>query len=309
MKQKTLVIPRYLKKGDTIGIVCPSGYMPEEKILACENILHYNWGFKVKRGFTVGNQFHYFSGTDSERLNDLQSMLDDRDIKAILFGRGGYGMSRIIDDIDFKAFRKNPKWIIGFSDITLLHSHIHEQFKIATLHAPMGGAFNNDNGDNEFLQSLQKALTGKKLSYHANVHPFNRTGKAEGKLIGGNLTLIAHACGTASDFKTKGKILFLEEIGEYLYNIDRMLYQLKRSGKFEGLAGLVIGGFTNNKDTEIPFGKSVEEIISNIVAEYNFPVCFGFPVSHEKENYALKVGVDYKLRVSDKTVELKEITQ
>jgi muramoyltetrapeptide carboxypeptidase len=309
MKIKSPVIPPYLKKGDTIGIVCPSGYMPEEKIVSCENVLTGSWGFKVKRGKTVGHQYHYFSGTDRERLEDLQQMMDDKEVKAILFGRGGYGMSRIIDDIDFKTFRKNPKWIIGFSDITLLHSHIHGQFNIATLHAPMGGAFNNDNGDNEFLQSLRKALTGKKQNYQADIQPFNRNGKAEGKLIGGNLTLIAHACGTDSDYNTKGKILFLEEIGEYLYNIDRMLYQLKRSGKFEGLAGLVIGGFTNNKDTEIPFGKSVEEIISDIVAEYNFPVCFGFPVSHEKENYALKVGVDYKLRVSDKTVELKEITQ
>jgi muramoyltetrapeptide carboxypeptidase len=306
MKHPPLVIPPYLKKGDVIGIVCPSGYMPEEKIQACEKVLSSDWGFKVKKGFTVGNQFHYFSGTDSERLSDLQSMLDDKDVKAILFGRGGYGMSRIIDDIDFKAFRKNPKWIIGFSDITLLHSHIHEQFNIATLHAPMGGAFNNDNGDNDFLQSLRKALTGKKLNYQAAVQPFNRTGKAEGKLIGGNLTLIAHACGTGSDYNTKGKILFLEEIGEYLYNIDRMLYQLKRSGKFEGLAGLVIGGFTNNKDTEIPFGKSVEEIISDIVAEYDFPVCFGFPVSHEKENYALKVGVEYKLNVAKSSVVLKQ---
>lgn len=306
MKLKAVIVPPYLKKGDTIGIVCPSGYMPEEKILACERVLTGSWGFKVKRGKTVGHQHHYFSGTDSERLDDLQQMIDDNEVKAILFGRGGYGMSRIIDDIDFRALKKNPKWIIGFSDITLLHSHIHERFNIATLHAPMGGAFNIDNGSNEYLQSLRKAITGKKSIYQVGVHSFNRGGTAVGKLVGGNLTLLAHACGTNSDLNTKGKILFLEEIGEYLYNIDRMLYQLKRSGKFEGLAGLIVGGFTGNKDTEIPFGKSVEEIIAEIFFEYDFPVCFGFPVSHERENYALKVGVDCELKVTKSKVVLKQ---
>ncbi len=306
MIAKLPIIPPYLKKGDTIGIVCPSGFMPESKILACEKTLINDWGFKVKRGKTVGHQYHYFSGTDRERLDDFQQMLDDKTVNAILFGRGGYGMSRIIDHVDFKSFKKNPKWIIGFSDITLLHSHIHQQFNIATLHAPMGGAFNSDHGDNEYLHSLRKAITGKKSVYSTGVHALNRSGTAEGKLVGGNLTLLAHACGTKSDLNTKGKILFLEEIGEYLYNIDRMLYQLKRSGKFHGLAGLIVGGFTGNKDTEIPFGKSVEEIIADISLEYEFPICFGFPVSHERENYALKVGVVYELKVTKSKVVLKQ---
>ena len=306
MKKKSLVIPPYLKKGDTIGIVCSSGYMPLDRIATCEKVLTDEWGFKVTRGFTVGNQFHYFSGTDNERLADLQVMLDDPEIKAILFGRGGYGMSRIIDKINFRRFLKNPKWIIGFSDITLLHAHIHTHFNIASLHAPMGGAFNYDNGDNEYLNSIKKCITGRKYRYEISGNTCNVKGSATGVLVGGNLTLLAHASGTSSDLITDNKILFLEEVGEYLYNIDRMLYQLKRGGKFEKLAGLIVGGFTGTKDTDIPFGKTVNEIITDLVTAYNFPVCFDFPVSHERENYALKIGVKYQLKVGATKTTLQE---
>jgi len=306
MSDKKIIIPPYLKKGDTIGIVCPAGYMPKEKMKTCIQALQRDWGFKVREGKTLGSGDNYFSGSDEERLADLQQMLDDTTVKAVLCARGGYGVGRIIDRIDFNGFRKFPKWIIGFSDITVLHAHIHTRYNIASLHAPMAGAFQNGGDKNEFVLSLQKALTGKKANYGSSVHPFNHPGKATGVLVGGNLALISHLVGTPSDLNTKGKILFLEDVGEQLYNIDRMLYQLKRSGKLDKLAGLVIGGFTDCKDTDRTFGKTAYEIIHDLVKEYKYPVCFGFPVSHEKENYALKVGGTYTLSVSRNRVSLKE---
>jgi muramoyltetrapeptide carboxypeptidase len=212
----------------------------------------------------------------------------------------------IIDKIDFSAFKKKPKWIIGFSDITVLHSHLYSNYGIASLHAPMAAAFNDGQEKNEFIGSLKKALAGKKARYESGDHEFNQKGEAIGELIGGNLTLLAHLIGTPSDCKTKGRILFLEDVGEYLYNIDRMFFQLKRSGKLEKLAGLIIGGFTETKDTERPFGKTAYEVIHDIVKDYDYPVCYNFPVGHEKENYALKIGVGYKLRVMKNKVLLEE---
>lgn len=299
-----MIIPPYLKKGDTIAITCPAGYMAAAKASTCISTLQ-SWGFEVMIGKTLGsNSSNYFSGTDDERADELQAMLDDSSINAILFGRGGYGMGRIIDRLDFKKFRKNPKWLIGFSDITILHMHVFNKYKIASMHAPMAGAFND--GENEFIQSLRNAITGKKANYKTGPHPVNKKGEASGMLVGGNLALLANIIGTASDFDTKKKILFIEDIGEYIYNLDRMLYQLKRSGKFNKVAGLIFGGFTDMKDTERPFGKTVDEVLKEIVAEYDFPVCFGFPVSHGKENVALKVGVSYQFKVTDKGTTLKE---
>lgn len=296
-------IPPYLQKGDTIGITAPAGFMPIEKMQSCIETLD-SWGYTVQLGTTThSSSQNYFSGSDEERLNDLQQMLDNRNIKALLCARGGYGMSRIIDRIDFKKFRKHPKWIIGFSDITVLHSHIFFNYKIASLHAPMAAAFNDGEFNNAYILSLKDALEGKPLHYECPSHAFNKTGETKGQLIGGNLSLLAHLTGTCSDIKTKNKILFLEDVGEYLYNIDRLLLQLKRSGKFEKLAGLIIGGFTDNKDTERPFGKTAYDIIYEQVDEYDYPVCFGFPVSHEKENYALKIGAKFHLKIqNDKAI-------
>jgi len=298
-------IPPYLKKGDTIGLVCPAGYMPKDKVQTCISVLT-EWGYRVKPGHTIGNQYNYFSGTDDERLNDLQQMLNDDSVQAVLCGRGGYGVGRIIDQLDFKKFKKNPKWIIGFSDITVLHSHIYNRFKIATLHSPMAAAFNDDEYKNEYVQSLRVALEGKKAKYVCEIAPYNSIGRATGKLVGGNLSLLSHLIGTPSDIDTTGKILFIEEVGEYIYNVDRMLYQLKRSKKLDKLAGLIIGSFTETKDTTIPFGKDVLEVIYDVVKDYEYPVCFQFPVGHSKENYALKVGVDYHLHVGKKKVTLYE---
>lgn len=308
-------IPPYLKKGDTIGLVCPAGYMPVEKVSECIRVLNNEWGFSTKVGMTIGKQFNYFSGTDEERLTDFQHMLDDDEVKAVLCARGGYGISRIIDRIDFSKFKKKPKWIIGFSDVTVLHSHIYRNYNIATLHAPMANAFNQEIGPdnivmagykNKFVESLKNVLEGKKIRYNVASYEFNKKGEGIGELVGGNLTLLAHLVGTESEVKTRGRILFLEDVGEYLYNIDRMMRQLKRSHKLEKLAGLIIGGFTDSKDTERPFGQTAYEIIRDVVKEYDYPVCYGFPVSHEKENYALKIGVGYKLKVTKSKVTLEE---
>ena len=299
--------PPYLKKGDTIAISCPAGYMPREKAQTCIETIQ-QWGFEVMVGKTLGSKSkNYFSGNDETRLNELQAMLDDEGIKAILCGRGGYGISRIIDQIDFTRFKKNPKWIIGFSDITLLHAHINRNFKITTLHAPMAAAFNNGENKNEFIDSLHKALIGKKAKYACKADPFNRLGEAKGELIGGNLTLITHLIGTKSDINTKNKILFIEDIGELIYSTDRMLHQLKRSGKLTNLSGLIVGGFTDVKDTERPFGKKVKELIKDILQDYDYPVCFDFPVGHKKENYALKIGGDFQLKITNTKVLLSEL--
>lgn len=301
------IIPPYLQRGDTIGIVAPAGFMPIEKMQTCIETLD-DWGYTVQLGSTThSNSQNYFSGTDDERLNDLQQMLDDRNIKAILCARGGYGTSRIIDQIDFKKFEKHPKWIIGFSDITVLHCHIFSNYKIASLHAPMAAAFNDGDFNSPYILSLKDALEGKPAHYECATQGFNKTGEVKGVLLGGNLSLLAHLIGTDSDIKTKNKILFLEDVGEYLYSVDRLLLQLKRSGKLDDLAGLIIGGFTDNKDTERPFGKSVYDIIYEQVGNYDFPICFGFPVSHEKENYALKIGGKYKLAVTNEVVVLQEV--
>ena len=300
------ITPPFLRNGDTVGIVCPAGFMPAERMITCINTLK-SWGFRVKIGKTVGGiSSNYFSGTDEERLDDLQEMLDDEDVHAILFGRGGYGLSRIIDQISFKRFRKTPKWILGYSDITLLHAHIYSNFEIMTAHSPMAGAFIDAGPDDAYLNSIRSLLKGDRLIYSCESHPFNKRGETDGVLMGGNLTLLAHSVGGSSDFKTKGLILFMEDIGEYLYNIDRMLYQLKGAGKFQKPAAIIIGSFTEMKDTERPFGKDAYEIIRDILSEFEYPVCYGFPVGHVKENYALKCGAEYILRIGKEKVFLEE---
>jgi muramoyltetrapeptide carboxypeptidase len=298
-------IPPYLKKGSIIGITCPAGYMAKEKAQACIHTLQ-QWGFQVMVGKTLGSASpNYFSGNDEERLVELQAMLDSDNIDAILFGRGGYGISRIMDNIDFTRFKKKPKWLIGYSDITALHAHVHSNFKTATLHAPMAAAFND--GSNIYLQSILKAITGKRMIYKCPAHPLNKKGNASGQLIGGNLALLAHITGTTSDSSTKNKILFIEDTGEYIYAIDRMLLQLKRSGKLQQLAALIVGSFTETKDTERPFGSTVYQAIAAMVANYNYPVCYGFPVGHSLENFALKTGVVHQLTIATGSVTLKEL--
>lgn len=298
------MIPTYLQPGDIIGIVCPGGYLAPEKAQNCIDTLR-QWGYRVRTGPTLHSvSTNYFSGTDEERLADLQQMLDDPAIKAILCGRGGYGLTRIIDGIDFARFRDNPKWIVGYSDITLLHAHIEANVGIATLHGPMAAAFNDGGPGGPYVQSLRLALEGKELNYSCDPHPFNRPGRVTAPITGGNLALLAHLTGTRSAAPMAGKILFIEDVGEYLYNIDRMFRQLKRGGHLDHLAGLIVGSFTEGKDTVRPFGATAEEIIRDGIAEYGYPVCFGFPVGHDGRNVALRTGIPHRLTITGEDTSL-----
>lgn len=289
--------PPLLQPGDTIAITCPSGYLPPERTVFAKQTLE-AWGYKVIVGATVGNAHFYFSDTDEGRLMELQQFLDDRQVKAILMGRGGYGLSRIIDQLDFKQFKHHPKWICGFSDITVLHSHIHARLGIGSLHGPMCAAFKGLDEQLDHIQSVRKAWTGKPIDYPIPTSKHNRPGTAQGALVGGNLAILAHLAGSRSQMKTKGKLLFLEDIGEYLYSMDRMMITLKRSGMLDDLAGLVLGGFSDMKDTDRPFGQDIYELIGDKVKEYDYPVCFDVPCGHLDVNYTLCLGQTYHLAVS-----------
>ena len=300
-----MTVPTYLNRGDSIAICCPAGYMDKEKVNTCIDKLQKE-GYEIIVGETVGgNSENYFSGTDEERLADLQQFLDDKNINAIFCARGGYGISRIIDKLCFKKFLKHPKWIIGFSDVTVIHNFLFSNFKFVSLHSSMAAAFNDEDGDS--VQTMLTALKGKKSDYHLLPNIANKKGNGVGKLVGGNLTLFTNGIGTSSDVNTNNCILFLEDLDEQLYHIDRMFVHLKRSGKLKKLAGLIIGGFTNLKDTERPFGKNILEIVTELVAEYDYPVCFDFPVSHGDDNLALKHGMKHKLIVAAEGVLLKEM--
>jgi muramoyltetrapeptide carboxypeptidase len=297
-------IPPYLKKGDIIGITCPAGLITMEDVMPAAVKLQ-EWGFAVQMGSTVGKKDFTFGGTDEERLADFQQLLDDKNIKAILCARGGYGAVRIIDEIDFKKFILQPKWIIGFSDITVIHSHLNKNFGVASIHSKMCNSFPKDWSKAEPIQtatieSIQQCLTGERMQYTAPGNQKNKTGTAAGVLVGGNLKTIETLAGSKSDIKTDGKILFVEDTGEYLYSIDRMFWNLKRTGKLSKLKGLIIGGFkVKAADTpEDEFGKTLHDIVLEKVKEYNYPVCFDFPVGHQKNNYALKCGVKYQLTVT-----------
>lgn len=305
-------IPPYLKKGDTIGITCPAGYITTEDVQPAVLKLK-EWGFAIKVGDTVGKKDFTFGGTDDERRKDFQQLLDDKNIKAILCARGGYGVVRIIDKIDFSKFIQKPKWIIGFSDVTVFHCHLNKNFGIASLHSKMCNSFPADWNmaeplQKETIESIKRCITGEKMEYKFAANANNKTGIAEGVLIGGNLKTIESLAGSKSDINTTGKILFVEDTGEYLYNVDRMFWNLKRSGKLDKLKGLIIGGFKNKKDDEgDEFGKTLEEIVLEKVKGLHYPVCFDFPVGHQKNNYALKCGIKHRLAVSTNDCSLKEI--
>jgi muramoyltetrapeptide carboxypeptidase len=300
--------PPYLKPGSVIGITCPSGYVSKERIAYAAEALKF-LGYKVQVGATVGAEHFYFSGDDNARLKDLQEMLDDPAIDAIMMGRGGYGLSRIIDRIDFTAFNKRPKWICGFSDVTVLHNHINAQTGIPTLHSPMGAGFTPEAINSDHIKSFFAAISGESLFYHTPPFEKNRVGVAEGILTGGNLAILAHLTGSVSEVNTNGKILFIEDIGEHLYHIDRLMLNLKRAGKLDNLKGIIFGGFTELEDTDRPFGQTVEEILFDKVMEYDYPVCFNFPCGHMDVNYTLTLGMQHKLLVTQQGVQLELLKQ
>ncbi len=290
--------PPYLQPGDKIAIVAPSGKIANDKIGPAIQTFE-SWGLKVITGDHLQGAYHQFSATDEERTADFQKMLDDESVRAILCARGGYGSNRIIDTLDFEKFTKSPKWIIGFSDITVFHSHIHSNFGIETIHGTMTVGLKDSKANNPAIDSLRAALFGEKLNYQLRVYPIDRKGNAEGLLIGGNLAILCSLIGTPSDIQTDGKILFIEEVGEYLYRLDRMMWQLKRAGKLNNLAGLVVGGLTEMKDSETPFGKTAHEIIKECVEEYDYPVCFDFPAGHQDDNRAMIFGRKVYLEINE----------
>ena len=308
-----LIIPPYLRPGDTIGITCPAGNITAKEIIPATQQIE-SWGFKIKTGDTIGMKDSIFGGTDAQRAADLQQMIGDPDIKAILCARGGYGAVHIVDRLDFSPLTKYPKWIIGFSDITVLLCHLHSNGNWASIHSKMCNSFPDDWSKAEPVQvdsilSIRRALSGEKLQYKTPPNTLNRHGRAEAPLIGGNLKTIETLAGTRSDIDTAGKLLFVEDTGEYLYSIDRMFWHLQRTGKLQQLAGLVVGGFKIKPDDPgEEFGRTLYDIVTERVAPYNYPVCFGFPVGHQKDNFALKYGVPHLLDVQEMEVNLTDVS-
>lgn len=285
----------YLKKGDKIAITCPAKKLPIPMTDAV-NLLT-GWGLEVILGDTVNASYHQFAGDDAYRAADLQRFIDDDSIKAIICARGGYGTIRMIDLVDFSQLQTAPKWLVGFSDITLLHAHVIANYNLPCIHGQM--PLNIPDASRYSLETLRMALFGEELAYKIAPNPLNRIGKCSGTLIGGNLSLLLAISGSVSDMDYSGKVLFIEDVGEYLYAVDRLLRALKRAGKFKKLAGLIVGGFTDLKDNDIPFGQTLPEIVMDVVAEYDYPVCFDFPAGHIPNNCSLILGK--KLNLSVKT--------
>jgi len=296
-------IPPYLKTGSVIGITCPSGHIMLDEVQPCISKME-EWGFRVILGKTIGIKDFTFAGTDEERAADLQQMIDDDAIDTIMLGRGGYGAVRIIDKINFSKFNKKPKWIIGFSDATVLHLHLNCKLGIASIHSKMCNSFPQDEtnlvpGQADSIDSIQKVLKGTQMTYQATTTMENRPGITRGRLIGGNLSIIQMLCGSQSEIETDNCILFIEDVGEYLYKLDGMMWNLKRSGKLNKLKGLIIGAFKIKADDPgEEFGLSLYDIIMEKVKEFSYPVCFDFPVGHVYVNYALKSGAYHNLKVS-----------
>ena len=290
--------PVYLKKGDKISILSTARKISSAEIAMAIELAE-SWGLQVVVGKTINAQQNQMAGDDNFRLHDFQQALDDDSIKAIWCARGGYGTVRIIDEIDFRKFKKHPKWICGFSDVTVLHSHLQTLFNTASIHSLMPINVNENTKESETVESFRKCLFGERIRYQFESHQLNKTGKAKAEIVGGNLSILYSLAASQSDMDTNGKILLLEDLDEYLYHVDRMMMQLKRSGKLENLAGLIVGGMSEMKDNTTPFGKTAEEIIAEHVQEFDYPVCFNFPVGHQLDNRAVKLGMVAELEVNE----------
>lgn len=295
-----LTTPAYLQKGDMIAIVAPAGILKNRKhVINKAKELAESWGLKVVIGKHVFTQANHFAGTDEQRCQDFQEALDNPKVKAVWSARGGYGSVRILDQLDFSKFKENPKWIIGYSDITAFHNHVHN-LGVETLHAMMGTSMQDDPVDiAETIETFRKALFGEDLKYTIKSSKENRKGTVEGVLVGGNIAILASMLGSDSQLNTDGKILFIEEIGEYKYAIDRMLQSLKRAGYFNKVKGIIVGDMTKIRKNTTPWGSSIEQLILDIVPN-DIPVLFGFPAGHEPDNRALIMGRTVKLSVTDR---------
>jgi muramoyltetrapeptide carboxypeptidase len=291
-----MIRPKSLIKDSKIAIISPAGAV-DKKFVSAANDYFLKAGFSPEIFPFAKGQFNKYSGTDNARLKDLQTAFDREDISAILCARGGYGCIRIIDKLDFRKFIKSPKWLIGFSDITILHSAINSH-GILSIHGPMAKAF-FEEPESDSVTQLINILKGKVPEYQLKPHPQNRVGKAEATLTGGNLSTIYSLQGTKYEINTKDKILFIEDLCEQLYHLDRMMNNLKLSGKLAELKGLIVGRFTEMQDGEITFGKTVNEIILEHTADYDYPVCFDFPAGHISNNMPIVNGMNYNLEVAD----------
>jgi muramoyltetrapeptide carboxypeptidase len=293
-----MIAPPFLRPGDTIGIVATARKISFEEASPAIGML-VDEGFKVRTGQRMFGVCNQFSGTDEERAADMQRMLDDPEVRAILCARGGYGTVRIIDRLDFTEFRRHPKWICGFSDVTVLHSHIHRHFGVATLHSSMLFNLRTVDASHLSFRTLVDAMQGRGHGIEAPAFALNRLGRCEAEVVGGNLSILHSLLGSDSDIDTNRKILFLEDLDEYLYHLDRMMMNLARNGKLSRLAGLMVGGMTDMNDNAVAFGETAEQIIARHVSEFDFPVAFQVPVGHLDENHTLLLGKKAALRVSE----------
>ena len=291
-----MITPPWLKKGDTVGLVAPASYVKAEELEQFLAILD-GWGLKAVLGKNLYRRKNSFAGNDEQRASDFQQMLDDPAVKAVLCARGGYGSIRIAGKLDFSRFKDNPKWIIGCSDVTVLHTMIQKMLNTESLHAIMPRHIKAGKKDLSSLESLKKAIFGKLNGYTVKPVRQNRMGEASGTLVGGNLSVLYSMRGTKFDIDTAGKILFIEDIGEYLYHIDRMIMNLKTGGKLKTLKGLIVGGMTDMKVSVSGFRKTANDVIYEAVEEYDYPVMFGFPAGHIRPNMALILGREVTLQV------------
>lgn len=289
-------MPATLKKGDTVAIIATARKINASTLQPGIKLLE-SWGLKVIIGKTIGKEQNQLAGADWQRATDLQEMLDNSAVKAIWAAKGGYGTVKIVDRVDFSKFQKDPKWIIGFSDITVLHSHVNK-LGFQTLHAMM--AISAPSATTAAKESLRKVLFGEKLSYSIPHHEFNKLGTAKGKLVGGNLSVLYSIQGSVSAVDFKDKILFLEDLDEYLYHIDRMMTNLKRNGSLKNLKGIIIGGMTSMNDNDVLWGKNALEIIQETVKDLDIPVAYNFPAGHIKDNRALVMGGTITFEVTEK---------
>lgn len=299
-----MITPQTLKNGDAVGIVSTARKITKEEVKPALQLLE-KWGLRAVLGKTIGAEENQFAGSDGLRAEDFQQMLDGPEIKAIWCARGGYGTVRMVDWLDFSAFKKNPKWIIGYSDITVLHSHIHN-LGFETLHAQM--CLEIENKTPEARESIRKVLFGEAyiVEFIGNGAAINAGAQnIKGELIGGNLSVLYSLCGSASEMKTDGKILFIEDLDEMLYHLDRMMMNLKRSGFLKNLKALIVGGMTEMKDNKVYFGKTAEEIIVDLVREYNYPIILNFPAGHIGDNRALILGREVELKIVNNKITLE----
>jgi muramoyltetrapeptide carboxypeptidase len=292
------ITPAFLKKGALFGLVSPAGKIDPDVIPLAAKFLEKN-GFPSRKGKYADGNHYQFAASDEARTADMQAMIDDPEIEAIWCCRGGYGAIRIIENLDFSLLIHHPKWLIGFSDITVFHANLQNILHVASIHGPMPVNLPVTKANSGGWQHLIDLLQGRKVFYHIEPHSHNRKGTSAGELTGGNLSLLGTLIGTRYDFDPPGKVLFIEEVGEHLYHIDRMMHHLKLSGKLKGLAGLVVGQITGIKDNQTPFGNSAEEIIKQAVECYDYPVLFGFPAGHGTPNEPLIMGALVHIQVTD----------